>query len=83
MPSNSSPECLAHWQDDYYPLLKKKLKRLGNLWRNISEETLFVPHGVPMLPTSSSSKRKMENFNQCKITDPSTNGPNRTEMYRL
>jgi hypothetical protein len=83
MLSSFSLKHQLHYQGDYYPLPKKKLKKLGNLSKSISDKTLSAPHGALMQLTSSLSKRKMISSDQCKITGLSINEPNETEMYHL
>jgi hypothetical protein len=60
---------------------RKKSRKPGNSSKNTSLATLFDHHGAPTQQTSSSSRRKMENYALYKTIDPLTNGLNATEMY--
>ena len=54
----------ALYQDDYYPLPKKKSPKQKSSSKNIYDETRSDHHGVHTQPTSYSSKRKMANSDQ-------------------
>ena len=72
---------LVPYQDDYYPSPRKKLLKQRSLSKNTYDEIRSDHHGVHMQPTSSSSKRKMANFDRYKTTDHSTNGQRKIETY--
>src|SRR5260221_3191303 len=69
-PSNSYQERRIPYQDDYSPSPKKKSTKHRNSSKNISPEIPLGRHGVLTQPISSSSRKRMANSGQSRITDP-------------
>jgi hypothetical protein len=74
MPSNFFLGPQQPSQDDSFPSHKKRLKKHTSSWGNTSKEGQYNPPKDHTAPTSSLYARRMENYDQYKTTNQSTNG---------
>ena len=81
MQLNYYPEHQTPSHEGYSHSLKKRKQKCTNSYKNTSREEQSACPNPPMQPTSSLWRRKMENYDQYKTTDPSISGPKRIEMY--